>query len=84
VRGGGGESDGWWGDEEEATGVDRGERKGGGGGMVGAVVYCVVEGERHGVDKHCGVVEYQVCNVCKAGVLMATVVCFLWLYVCTF
>jgi hypothetical protein len=26
--------------------------------MVGAVVHCVVEGERHGVDKHCGVVEY--------------------------
>ena len=42
--------------------------------MVGAVVHCVVEGERHGVDKHCGVVEYEVRNVCKAGVLMATVV----------
>ena len=52
VRGGGGESDGWWGEEQEATGVGRGERKGGGGGMVGAVVHCVVEGERHAVDKH--------------------------------
>jgi hypothetical protein len=37
-------------------------------------VHCVVEGERHGVDKHCGVVEYEVCNVYEAGVLMATVV----------
>ena len=41
--------------------------------MVGAVVHCVVEGERHGVDKHCGVVEYE---FCKARVVEATVVLF--------
>ena len=73
-RGSCGESDGWWGEEqeEEVPCVGRSERRGGWGGMVGAVVHCVVEGERHGVDKHCGVVEYEVGNVCKTGVLMAT------------